>query len=49
MLLLYVRILVLSTKPIAIVGPVSRVSRRVEAKITNGIGDKVNLYRILVS
>ena len=35
-------------EPIAIVGLVSRISRRVEAKNRNKIGDKVDLYRILV-
>ena len=49
MLLLYVRMLVSSIKPIAIVGPVLRISRRVEAKNRNRIGDRVDLYRIPVS
>jgi len=37
------------TKLIAIVGLVSRVDRRVEAKNRNRIRDKLDLYRILVS
>ena len=49
MLLLYVRMLVLLIKPIAIVGLVSRVSRRVEAKNGNKMRDRVNPCRIPVS
>ena len=41
-LLLYIRMLVLSTKPIAIVCPVFRVGRREEAKNRNRIGDRVD-------
>ena len=41
--------LVLSIKPIAIVGLVSRVSRRIEVKNRNRIGDRVNPCRIPVS
>jgi len=48
-LLLYIRMLILSTKPIAIVGLVSRISRRVEAKNRNRIRDRVDPYRIPVS
>jgi len=37
---------VLSTNLIAIVGPASKVSKRVEAKNKNKIRDKLDLYRI---
>ena len=45
MLFPYVRILVLLTKPIAVVGPNSRVDTKVDAKNRNRIGDKVNPCR----
>ena len=38
----------LSIKPIAIVGPDSRISRRVEAKNRNRVGDRVDPCRIPV-
>jgi len=44
--MLYVRMLVLSIKPIAMVGLDSRISRRVEVKNRNKIGNKVDLCKI---
>jgi len=46
--LLYVRMFILSTNPIAVVNPVSKVSRRVEAKNRNSIRDRVDPCRIPV-
>jgi len=46
--LLYVRMFILSTNPIAVVSLISRVSRSVEAKNKNRIRDRVDPYSILV-
>jgi len=38
----------LSTNPIAIIGPVSNIGRRIEAKNRNRISDRLDPCRILV-
>ena len=46
--LLCIRMFILSINPIAIIGPISNISRKVEAKNRNRIRDKVDPCRIPV-